>query len=174
MYRTIFTLWHWHLPSSPWLSKYLKHTVAFSDDLRSLPDLPVCSMTNDRFPFPPPTPPTQENFSPHPLLLKSEHCDVLWCCMGPSAKLPPSQQCLSSSLLTAVYFSTPASGGRGNVFALPAIQNLSLGCLSTPGRVESLYVFNSSRVERSVLSNKHSLCNEGFPQLGKAADKTIF
>lgn len=48
------------------------NSAALSDELPSLPDLPVCSLTNDRFPFPPP-PPTQENFSPHPLLLKPEH-----------------------------------------------------------------------------------------------------
>lgn len=146
------------------------HFVAFSDDLPSLPDLPLCSMTNDRFPFPPLPPYSGDFFSP-PLVVKIW---TLWCAVvlqswlqASNVFLPHFSQLFTSQLQLL-------TDGATCSLSQPSRISLSLGSLSTPGGVESLYVFNSSRVERSVLSNKHSLCNEGFPQLGKAADKTIF
>lgn len=149
------------------------NSAALSDELPSLPDLPVCSLTNDRFPFPPP-PPTQENFSPHPLLLKPEHYAMFAVLHDPICKAVsepttsfflPSHSCL---LLNFSFW------WRGQCVHSPNLSE-SLSALSqNQEELSPFFVSKSSWAERSVLSNKHSLCNEGFPQLGKAADKTIF
>lgn len=150
------------------------NSASFSDELPPLPDLPVCSLTNDRFPLPTSTPYSGELFSP-PLVVKTwtlcDVCGAAWshlqsCLRASNVFLPSFPQLFTSQLQLLMEWAA---------CSLSQPSGISLGSLSQHQEELSPFLSPNLHEQKGQFSVINTACvMKDFPNWEKQLIKPSF